>query len=77
MTIRLEQDSIRLSGTCPVEEAESLLALLQENALPVDLTDCVSLHLAVVQVLLAARPKICGAPADRFVRDNLLPLLQG
>lgn len=63
--IRLQDGAIWLEGRCPVEDAEPLLSLLQEgSASALDLGECVSMHTAVLQLLLACPlPLRCG-PAD-------------
>lgn len=76
MSVRLDGPVIRLEGECRVEEAEPLLALLQEDAgREVDLGGAGALHTAVVQVLFALRPRIRGLPQDGFLTHWLLPLL--
>ncbi len=70
MTVRIADDGIHLEGHCPIEEAEPLLRALQDR--PDDRVHCNALdraHLAVVQLLLAAVPRLSGRPRD--------PLLQG
>lgn len=77
MSVRPDQHIIHLEGACAVGDAESLLAALQ--AIPeaiVDLSAATRLHLAVVQLLLAARPAVRGVPADPFLRDHILPRLR-
>jgi hypothetical protein len=52
---------IRLSGHCPVEDAEPLLDALRATPdAVVDLSGAVWLHTAVLQVLMAARPPLHG-----------------
>lgn len=76
MSVEAAGDIIRLSGRCRVEDAEALLAaLLEEGGRPVDLSACQTLHSAVVQVLLAAKPAMVGAPADPALARWLMPLL--
>ena len=69
MTIRRDDDGvIVLDGECPVEDAETLLRLLQaEPKGPVDWSGCTHLHTAVLQVLMAAAPPMRGACGDAFV----------
>ncbi len=69
MTIRCDDDGvIVLAGECPVEDAETLLQLLQaQPAGPIDWSACTRLHTAVLQVLLAAAPSIRGECGDPFV----------
>jgi hypothetical protein len=60
-----------------VDDAEPLLAFLLGGAdRTVDLRACTALHLAVVQVLRAARPRLVGAPADGFVARWVVPYLE-
>lgn len=68
MTVRLENDVIRLEGICRVEDAEPLTALLQAKARPVDLSECRVAHTAVLQALLAFAPPICASPVDPQLR---------
>lgn len=76
MTVRCTGTTIHLEGSCPVEEAETLAGLLEEDpARRVDLTGCDHLHGALVQTLLAFRPRIQGVPEAGFMRDHLLPAL--
>lgn len=77
MSVTVEDGVIRLSGRCSAEDAESLLVALQEREdAIVDLEGAQKLHMAVAQVLLAARPLVRGAPEDAFLADRLLPLLR-
>jgi hypothetical protein len=72
MTVSSADGRIHLTGRCLVDDAEPLLLALQENPeAMVDLTGASRLHLAVVQVLLAASARVIGAPEDSLVRDHL------
>jgi len=72
-----EGDVARVEGAGTVDDAEPLLAFLLGGAdRAVDLGACASLHLAVVQVLRAARPRLVGAPADGFVARWVVPYLE-
>jgi hypothetical protein len=77
VTVHLEKTGvIALAGRCGVEEAEELQRhLLAAPEAIVDWTGCESLHAAVVQVLLAARPQIRGAPSSAFLEKHIAPLL--
>jgi len=70
MTVRLNHEGvIILAGECPVEDAETLLEHLQARRDgPVDWSGCTALHTAVLQILMAARPKLLGECGDGFVR---------
>jgi hypothetical protein len=63
----------RLAGQVTIEEAETLAAWLRstpDGAL--DLSDCETLHSAVLQVLLAAAPPIAAPPSAAWLAA-LLP----
>ena len=77
MTIKLSADGmIILDGICPSEDAESLLQYLSAGAATlVDWRTCESAHTAVIQILLAARPKLLGPPAGRALQEWVAPLL--
>ena len=76
MSVRLDDGVIRLEGRCRIEEAETLLALLiEDGGRAVDLGSCGRLHSALVQILLAVRPVISGAPNDPFMCAHVMPLL--
>ena len=77
MSARREGDAILLEGDCPAEDAEILLQLLQQSGVAnVDVGGMGRPHTAVVQVLLAAGPRISGVPRDVFIRDRILPLIR-
>ena len=65
MTLKLEKQTLYLSGQLSVEDAEALLAeLLEGRALAVDLQALEHLHCANLQVLMAAKPRISAWPGD-------------
>jgi hypothetical protein len=67
---RHDDGTILLEGVCPVEDAESLLELLQATPrAPVDWTRSNELHTAVLQVILAARPTLVGRCGDPWVAE--------
>jgi len=70
MTIRYLKKYAALEGHVSVEDAENLAQWLQKQTSPaVHLGKCEHVHGAVLQVLLALRPRIAAVPAD--------PLLAG
>lgn len=77
MTVRTGGDgSIELLGACPGADAEPLLQLLlAAPGAAVDWRGCRGAHTAVIQVLLAARPKLVGPPADDHLREWVAPLI--
>ncbi|WP_082664454.1 hypothetical protein ACNFJ7_02715 [Sphingomonas sp. HT-1] len=77
MTVRLAGDVIYLEGRCLAEDADTLLVYLQECPKGhVDMARVERLHLAVFQILLAAKPEVRAAPPrDGFVARHLIDLL--
>jgi hypothetical protein len=77
MTVRLADDgTILLEGRCPIEDAESLLQLLLRTPGGcVDLRSCNHAHTAVIQVLIAAKPKIRTPSPAPFLRFWVEPAL--
>ena len=73
MTIRRSDDGIVvLDGVCAVEDAESLLQMLQAtpDAL-VEWTQCRQLHTAVLQVIMASGVSAIGPCGDGWVQQWL------
>ena len=61
MTVEIREQVVHLSGACPSEDAERLLAHLLANPdATVDWRSCEQAHMAVLQVLLAARRGVAG-----------------
>jgi len=77
VTVRLDADVIYLEGRCLAEDADTLLVYLQESSKAhVDLAGVERLHLAVLQVLLAAKPEVRAVPPpDGFAARHLIDLL--
>jgi hypothetical protein len=75
VTVRATGDgTIMLEGNCPIEDAERLLrCLLAGPAGPVDIRSCMTMHTAVLQVLLAARPVIRGPSRSPFFHKWIEP----
>jgi hypothetical protein len=64
--------AILLVGSCPVEDAEPLLQMLQATPdAPVDWTQCGQIHTAVYQVLLAAGAFPVGPCGDGWLQQWL------
>ena len=77
MSIALEGEVIRIMGDGRIEDAETLTGLLHAHpGRSIDLAEAGMLHTAVVQVLLAFRPRLDGRTGDDFVNTWLLPELQ-
>ncbi len=76
MSVHLAEGAIRIEGDGRVEDAETLLRLLQENSsAPIEIKDCGRLHMAVVQVMMASRRPVSGVASNAFVREQVTPLL--
>jgi hypothetical protein len=79
MTVSVARDgAIMLEGNCPLEDAEPLLQLLRRHpGEPVDWRRCNALHTAIVQVLMAAQPRIRGPAGSALLRRWIEPALSG
>jgi hypothetical protein len=77
MTLKVSADGvIELIGTCSSDEGEVLLQrLLETPNIMVDWRGCEAAHTAVIQVLMAARPKVLGPPAGGLLEKWVQPLL--
>ncbi len=74
MPVTLKKTVAVFDGVCAVEEAETLLAWLQENPKGrVNLKRCTHIHTAVLQVLLAFRPRVSPFPEDQDLAAWLAP----
>ncbi|MGB8127907.1 MAG: hypothetical protein WCF50_30060, partial [Pseudolabrys sp.] len=69
MTIRRSDEGILiLDGVCAVEDAESLLQMLQTMpAAEIDWTQCCQLHTAVLQLILASGRVPIGPCGDDWI----------
>jgi hypothetical protein len=78
MTVLLSaQGLLVLEGSCPVEDAEALLQHLASTpTATVDLRGCESAHSAVIQVLMAAKPKLLGPPPYNPMWSWVYPALE-
>lgn len=79
MTVRIGAGGyIELGGACPGGDAEPLLQLLlADPGATVDWRGCQGAHTAVVQVLMAVKPKLLGPPADARLKDWVAPVIAG
>lgn len=72
MSVIVENGTIRLVGACPVEDAEPLLAALQDDPLrKVDVSAMTAAHSAVIQLLGLFAREIEGAFADPLLGPAL------
>ena len=72
MTIRYLKKHAALEGIVGVDDAETLTQWLLRQAAPaVHLGKCEHLHGAVLQVLLALRPKLVALPPDALLAGVL------
>ncbi|WP_158045319.1 hypothetical protein [Skermanella pratensis] len=76
MSVRVAGGIIVLEGDCQVDEAEPLLEFLLANpGAGVDWSGCTHLHTALLQVLVAIRPKMLGSPDSEFLQKWILQTL--
>jgi hypothetical protein len=77
LTIRRSDEGIVvLDGLCAVEDAETLLQMLQATpGAIVDWTPCRQLHTAVLQVIMASGSGPIGPCGDVWVQQWLAPKL--
>ncbi len=72
MGIRYLKKHAALEGHVSVDDAEALQHWLREQKTPaVHLGRCEQVHAAVLQVLLALRPKVVAPPAERWLAQAL------
>lgn len=72
MGIRYLKNSATLQGWVSAEDAEILQEWLKSRSgSAVNVTRCQQMHAAVLQVLLALRPRITGQPADPWLQAVL------
>ena len=76
MSVRMDEGVVRLEGRCGVEEAETLVGLLQGGASSVDISQCRHLHSAVAQALLAFRAPLVGKSPTPFLQDFVIPAME-
>jgi len=78
MPIAYKKTVAVLTDVCTVEEAEELLEWLHAHpGGKVNLKELAHPHTAVLQVLMALRPKISALPRDEAVRAWLAPAIEG
>lgn len=69
MSIEMKKKVLVLRDTVSVEEAEGLLSWLQQHPkVKVNLSGCVHLHAAALQVLMAAKNSIAAWPDNVDLR---------
>ena len=72
MPIRYLKKHAALEGVLSADDAEGLGQWLRDqNAPAVHLGKCEQVHSAVLQVLLALRPRVVAPPADRWLAEAL------
>jgi len=76
MSLHIADGIIRIEGNATVEDAEPILAaLIDRPDTAVDVGHALRMHSAVVQLLIALRPRIVGRPADAFLSAYIFPML--
>lgn len=72
MGIRYLKKHATLEDIVTVEDAEVLFGWLRQQAKPaVNLSKCMHVHAAVLQVLLIVKPKILGTIQDPLLKQAL------
>lgn len=72
MPVRYLKKHAALEGHVSVDDAEALAQWLREQRVPaVHLGKCEHVHAAVLQVLLALRPRVSAAPPDAWLAAAL------
>jgi hypothetical protein len=78
MPVHYNSNKAVFVGRCDPEEADALLEWLRCTPdATVDLGDCLDLHTALAQLLLAARVRVVAPPGDRFLASCLAGPLAG
>lgn len=73
MTVRLVDNILMLTGTCGVEEVETLVSYLQSRAdLLVDLSGATAIHTALWQALMVFRPKMVAETHPSLMTQRLM-----
>lgn len=76
MAIEYQNNTAILSGFIEVEEAESLLQWVQSHSEgELDLSACIHINAACLQVLMAAKPRYSAWPADESLASWLRHIL--
>ena len=76
MPLKFSMSTVTVEDPCSLEDAIPLLQFLQlHQEASVDLSPCVHLPSALLQVLLAERPNIIALPVDVVMRHWLLQVL--
>ena len=76
MSLEIDADRIQLIERCEVEEAEDLFQAVRAHPeRPVDISHCIWMHSAVFQVLYYLEADVVGEPADPWLCQHIMPLL--
>lgn len=81
MTVYVDADgAVELVGICPSQDAETLqhylLAIAPGVKPVVNWRRCEQAHAAVIQILLVARPRMIGPPANPFLANFIAVSLE-
>lgn len=73
MTIELTGNTIIMTGSCGVEEVETLVAFLEDRSeLCVDMSKATAIHTALWQAIMVFRPKIIAADPSSSGNDTIV-----
>lgn len=77
MPIEFKRNRVLFLDEVSVDEAEGLLEWLQKRpTAAIDLSACSHMHTADLQVLMAAKARICAWPKNPELRSWIEPVLQ-
>jgi len=75
MSVEEQVAVVRLFGSFLIQDAETLSSLLMaDRSLQLDASECASCHSAVLQVLLAFKPKLKALPPEADMRTLMMQL---
>ncbi len=73
MTVTVDDDAIRLTGPCGVEEVETLVSYMDRHPdLHIDLSAATTIHTAIWQALMVFRPQLAANPVSSLISDKVL-----
>lgn len=73
MTVSVDDKAIRLTGSCGVEEVDTLVGYMDYHpGLHIDLSAATTIHTALWQALMVFRPKLMGTPVSSLISDRVV-----
>jgi hypothetical protein len=76
LPLELDERTATLTGTVTVDDVEPFVAWLRATPQArIDLSGCTHPHTGIVQAMLVFSPAVSAPPADPFLAEWILPLL--